>query len=102
MTSPRTVFFRASYHIRCASGDADRRLSKPAFAGPDHGADGYNAGKSAIGKQIMSWLGIVVAVICLYLAFKVVAFMLKLLLWTIVLGGVYVFLAPMLGMPSLF
>jgi hypothetical protein len=50
----------------------------------------------------MSWIGIVVAVICLYLAFKVVAFMLKLLLWAIVLGGLYVFLAPMLGMPSPF
>ena len=50
----------------------------------------------------MSWVGIVVAVICLYFAFKVVAFMLKLLLWAIVLGGLYVFLAPMLGMPSPF
>jgi hypothetical protein len=58
--------------------------------------------KSAVGKRTMSWVGIVVAVICLYLAFKVVAFMLKLLLWAIVLGGLYVFLAPMLGMPSPF
>jgi hypothetical protein len=65
-------------------------------------SDGYNAGKSAVEKRTMSWIGIVVAVICLYLAFKVVAFMLKLLLWAIVLGGLYVFLAPILGMPSLF
>ena len=50
----------------------------------------------------MSWLGIVVAVICLYLAFKVVAFMLRLFLWAVVLGGLYVFLAPMLGLPSPF
>ena len=50
----------------------------------------------------MSWIGIVVAVICLYLAFKVAAFLLKLLLWRRCSAGCTFFFAPMLGLPSLF
>jgi len=50
----------------------------------------------------MNWVGIVVALVCLYLAFRVAAFMVKLLLLAAVLCGLYAFFAPMLGMPSPF
>ena len=50
----------------------------------------------------MNWIGILVALICLYLAFRVAAFLVKLLLWAAVLCGLYAFFAPMLGMPSPF
>jgi hypothetical protein len=50
----------------------------------------------------MSWLGIVVSLICLYLAFRVAAFFVKLLLWVLVIAGIYIFVAPMLGLPALF
>jgi hypothetical protein len=47
-------------------------------------------------------MGIVVALVCLYLAFRVAAFMVKLLLWAAVLCGLYAFAAPMFGLPSPF
>jgi hypothetical protein len=47
-------------------------------------------------------MGIVISLICLYLAFRVAAFMVKVLLWLIVFAGLYIFIAPMLGLPSLF
>jgi hypothetical protein len=50
----------------------------------------------------MNWIGIVVALVCLYLAFRVAAFMVKLLLLVAVLCGLYAFFAPMLGLPSPF
>lgn len=50
----------------------------------------------------MSWLGIVVAVIAAYLAFKVLGAAFKLILWLVVLGGLYWFTAPYLGLPVLF
>lgn len=49
----------------------------------------------------MSWLGIVVSLICLYLVFRVAAFFVKIVLWLVVLAGIYIFLAPMLGLPSI-
>lgn len=49
----------------------------------------------------MSWLGIVLAVIGLYLAFKVVKFVVKLFCWALVLIGAYWFFAPSLGLPSM-
>ena len=50
----------------------------------------------------MSWIGIVVVVVCLYLALKVAGFAMKLLMWGLVLFGLYWFLAPMVGWPALF
>jgi len=50
----------------------------------------------------MNWIGIVVALVCLYLAFRVAAFLVKLLLLVAVLCGLYAFFAPMIGMPSPF
>ena len=37
----------------------------------------------------MSWLAIIVVLICIYLAFKVVGFALKLALWGLVIIAVY-------------
>ena len=45
----------------------------------------------------MSWLGIVIAVICLYLAFKVVGFMFRLFFVAIVIVALYWFAAPYLS-----
>lgn len=45
----------------------------------------------------MSWLGIVVAVLALYFAFKVVGFMFRLFFVAIVIVGLYWFAAPYLG-----
>ena len=50
----------------------------------------------------MSWMGIVISLVCLYLAFRVAAFIVKILLWLLVFAGLYVFFAPMLGLPALF
>ena len=47
----------------------------------------------------MSWLGIVIVVVAGYLAMKVVGGVLKLLLGVLVLVGLYMVLAPMLGWP---
>ena len=47
----------------------------------------------------MSWLGIVIVVVAGYLAMKVVGGVLKLLLGVLVLVGLYMVLAPMLGLP---
>ncbi|WP_187775608.1 hypothetical protein [Luteimonas suaedae] len=49
----------------------------------------------------MSWLGIVVIVLGLYLAFKLVGFALKLAMWLLVIVGAYWFLAPLFGWPEL-
>lgn len=50
----------------------------------------------------MSWIGIVVVVVVGYLALKAAGLALKLLLWGVVLLGLYLVLAPMLGLPSPF
>ncbi len=50
----------------------------------------------------MNWLGIVMVVIGLYLAFKVVGFAMKLAMWAVVAFGLYWLLAPMLGLPTPF
>lgn len=50
----------------------------------------------------MSWFGIVLVVVGLYLAFKVAGFVMKSLMWALVLFGLYWLLAPSLGLPSLF
>ena len=47
----------------------------------------------------MSWVGIVLIVVGLYLALKVAGFVLKLAMWGLVLLGVYWLLAPHLGLP---
>ena len=45
----------------------------------------------------MSWLGIVIAVVCLYFAFKVAGFLFRLLFIALVIGGLYWFAAPYLS-----
>lgn len=47
----------------------------------------------------MSWIGIILLLICIYLAFKVMGVVLKLALWGLVLVGAYWLLAPHLGLP---
>ena len=49
----------------------------------------------------MSWLGIVVMIIGLYLAFKVVSVVLKIALWLLVIAAGYWFLAPFFDWPPL-
>jgi hypothetical protein len=48
----------------------------------------------------MSWLGLVVLVLALYLAFKVASALLKIVLFVVMLVAAYWFAAPMLGLPS--
>lgn len=48
----------------------------------------------------MSWLGLVVLVIALYLAFKVASALLKVVLFVVMLVAAYWFIAPRLGWPS--
>lgn len=47
----------------------------------------------------MSWLGIVLIVLGIYLALKVAGFALKLAMWALVIAGVYWVLSPYLGLP---
>lgn len=49
----------------------------------------------------MNWFGIILVVVGLYFAFKVVGFAMKLLMWGIVLVGLYWLFAPMLGLPAI-
>lgn len=48
----------------------------------------------------MSWLGLAILVLALYLAFKVASALLKLVLFVVMLVAAYWFAAPMLGWPS--
>lgn len=50
----------------------------------------------------MSWIGIVLVILCFYLAFKVAGFFFKLLLWALVIFGIYWLAAPYLGLPRFF
>ena len=50
----------------------------------------------------MSWLGIALVVLGVWLAIKVAGFALKLVIWGVVLFGLYWLLAPMLGWPRPF
>ncbi|QDH70251.1 DUF4175 domain-containing protein [Marilutibacter alkalisoli] len=47
----------------------------------------------------MSWLGIVLIVLGIWLAFKVTGCLLKVLVWGLVLLCAYWLLAPLLGLP---
>jgi hypothetical protein len=47
----------------------------------------------------MSWLGMVIALICLYLAIRVAGFMVKILLLVVVVCGLYWFASSALGLP---
>jgi hypothetical protein len=49
----------------------------------------------------MSWLGIVVVIIGLYLAFKVVSMVLKIALWLLVIAAGYWCLSSFFGWPPL-
>lgn len=50
----------------------------------------------------MSWVGIALIVLGLWLALKVAGFALRLAMWALVLFGIYWLLAPMLGLPRPF
>jgi len=50
----------------------------------------------------MSWVGIVLVVVGLFLALKVAGVAFKLLMWALVLFGAYWFLAPHLDWPAPF
>lgn len=50
----------------------------------------------------MSWLGLLVAIVGIWLAIKVIGALLKLALWAVALAGLYWFAAPHLGLPPLF
>lgn len=50
----------------------------------------------------MSWIGILVAIVCIWLAIKVIGFVLKLALWGVALAALYWFAASYLGLPPLF
>lgn len=49
----------------------------------------------------MSWVGILVAVVCIWLAIKVIGAFLKFALWGVALLALYWFAAPYAGWPSL-
>jgi hypothetical protein len=50
----------------------------------------------------MTWVGILLLIVGIWLAFKVVGALFKLLLWVAVLVGLYWLAAPFLGMPRPF
>jgi len=50
----------------------------------------------------VSWIGIVLVVLCMWLALKVAGFALRLALWALVLCGLYWVFAPLLGLPRPF
>ena len=50
----------------------------------------------------MSWVAILVLIVCIWLAFKVVGVLFKIVLWAVVLVGLYWLVAPFLGMPRPF
>ena len=46
----------------------------------------------------MSWVAILVLIVCIWLAFKVVGVLFKLVLWGVVLVGLYWLVAPFFGL----
>ena len=50
----------------------------------------------------MTFVGIAVLLLCIYLAFKVAGFLFKMALWVVVIAVIYWLAAPYLGMPVLF
>jgi hypothetical protein len=50
----------------------------------------------------MNWIVIILVVLGLYFAFKVAGFFFKLLMWALVVFGIYWFAAPYLGLPRFF
>ncbi|MGY0632852.1 hypothetical protein [Luteimonas sp. A478] len=49
----------------------------------------------------LNWIGLVLVVLGVYLAFKLIGAALRLLMWLVVLVGAYWFTAPLLGWPTL-
>lgn len=50
----------------------------------------------------MNWIGWVVLLLALWLAFKVAGVLFRVLLWVLVIGLLYWLLAPLLGLPQPF
>ncbi|WP_240126165.1 hypothetical protein [Thermomonas alba] len=49
----------------------------------------------------MTWVGVVLLVLCVWLALKVVGVLFKLLLWAVVIAALWWFIHPYLGLPLL-
>jgi hypothetical protein len=47
----------------------------------------------------MSWIAILVVVFGLYLAFKAVGMLIRLVIWALVIGAIYWLVAPHMGLP---
>ena len=58
--------------------------------------------RTVAGRRVVSWLGIVVALVAIYLAIKVVGVVFKLLMCGLLLFGLYWFFGPQLGLPPVF
>lgn len=50
-------------------------------------------------EAAMEFIVVAIAVLALYLAFKAVGLVLRLVVWAVVIGAVYWLLAPHLGLP---
>ena len=50
----------------------------------------------------MTWVGILILIACVWVAFKLVGSLIKVALWLAVLLGLYWLAAPFLGMPRPF
>ena len=50
----------------------------------------------------MNWIGWVILLLALWLAFKVAGVLLRVLLWVVVIALLYWLLAPLLGLPQPF
>ncbi|WP_187770623.1 hypothetical protein [Cognatilysobacter lacus] len=49
----------------------------------------------------MSWIAIIIILVGLWLAFKAVGVVVRLLIWAVVIAAVYWLVAPHLGLPRL-
>lgn len=50
----------------------------------------------------MSWLAVVAIALGLWLVFKAVGLLVRLVLWVVILGALYWLIAPHLGLPAPF
>src|SRR5690606_2010725 len=91
-------------HPRLLRGGRRRRLRRPLLRVRRAGGAGRrpaSAGRRRCrtGARRMSWLGLVLLLLCAWLAYKLVGALLKLLMFALALVGAYWFLAPYLGWP---
>lgn len=77
------------------SGDVGKAATLAQPAARRRPVNGYNAAWPCLRTACMSWISVAIAIVCLYLAFKVVGFLLKTLLWLAVAACLFWWLAPM-------